>query len=165
METQASIASWAEQTFGPAESLARIAARANEEMAELLTAVTLEAPPEKLAEEAADVKIISYRLATRLRLDLDARLITWTADPLGADWHVTQANFALAKVIHYLSEGHRSLAGGVLVDCIGQLERFSRAVGMDLDEALEKKMEINRRRHWRLDGSGHGYHVPEGEVA
>lgn len=31
--------------------------------------------------------------------------------------------------------------------------------GLDLAEAVERKMAINRGREWRLDGAGCGYHV------
>lgn len=63
-ENQDSIADWANRTFGPAVSLARVAARANEEMAELLRVVTAAQPDEiKAIDEAADVVIILFRLA------------------------------------------------------------------------------------------------------
>jgi hypothetical protein len=39
IEDQESISAWADQTFGPASSNARVAAKANEEMAELLRAL------------------------------------------------------------------------------------------------------------------------------
>lgn len=31
-------------------------------------------------------------------------------------------------------------------------------------EALKRKMAINRRRKWRTDGNGTGYHIPEGPI-
>lgn len=67
---QASISLWAENTFGPAGSNARVAARANEEMAELIRALTIDEFHEKAAEEIADIVIILYRLASRLQVDL-----------------------------------------------------------------------------------------------
>ena len=39
IEDQESMSAWADQTFGPASSNARVAARANEGMAELLRAL------------------------------------------------------------------------------------------------------------------------------
>lgn len=98
-ETGATIAGWAAATFGPAHDPARVAARANEEMAELLRAATSQQPPSKLIEEAADVVIV------------------------------------LARLVH--------VAGG------------------DIWEAVERKMEVNRARVWKKDGTGHGYHVRE----
>lgn len=96
-ETSASIAGWADQTFGDAGSDARVVARANEEMAELLRAVTSGKPGAAIVEEAADVVIILCRLAARNDSDL---------------W-----------------------------------------------EAVELKMAVNRKREWKTDGTGHGYHV------
>lgn len=99
IETQQSIAEWANRTFGPAPSLARIAARANEEMAELLRAATADRSSLVLVEEAADVVIVLYRLA--------------------------------------------------------------HASGYDLDAMVDAKMRENRTRDWKVDGTGHGYHVRE----
>jgi hypothetical protein len=96
-ETQATVSEWCEGVFGPASSNARVAARANEEMAELLRALTADDRHPKAAEEMADVVIIFYRLASRL--------------------------------------------------------------GADLMAEVDRKMAVNRGREWRLDGSGHGYHV------
>lgn len=101
-ETGATIAGWAAATFGPAHDPARVAARANEEMAELLRAATSQQPPSKLIEEAADVVIV------------------------------------LARLVH--------VAGG------------------DIWQAVERKMEVNRARVWKKDGTGHGYHVREKEA-
>lgn len=99
-ETQASISSWAEETFGPVASNARVAARANEEMAELFRVLTIDDKSPMAAVEIADVVIVLYRLAARL--------------------------------------------------------------GVDLHEAIDVKMAVNRSRKWDLDGTGHGYHVREG---
>jgi NTP pyrophosphatase (non-canonical NTP hydrolase) len=98
-EDQATIAQWANDTFGPAGSNARVAARANEEMAELLRALTADDNSPKAAEEVADVFIVLYRLAWRL--------------------------------------------------------------GVDIHEVIDRKMQTNRAREWKLDATGHGYHVRE----
>ncbi len=97
IETQDSISQWADDTFGPAGSNARVAARANEEMAELLRALTVDDNHHKAAEELADIVIILNRLATRL--------------------------------------------------------------GVDLNAEVNRKMAVNRKREWKLDNTGHGYHV------
>jgi NTP pyrophosphatase (non-canonical NTP hydrolase) len=96
-ETQESVSKWANETFGPAGSNARVAARANEEMAELLRALTADDSSPKAIAEVADVVIVLYRLATRL--------------------------------------------------------------GGDLHAEVDRKMAINRAREWKLDATGHGYHV------
>ena len=96
-ETQKSMTEWADEMFGPAPSLARIAARANEEMAELIRAVTSDTPTQHIGEEIADVVIILNRLAS--------------------------------------------------------------VAGLNLNNAIDTKMQTNRHREWRRDGTGHGYHV------
>lgn len=98
-ENQITVSTWANKTFGPSGSNARVAARANEEMAELLRALTADDNHPKAAEEVADIVIILYRLATRL--------------------------------------------------------------GIDLYDEIDRKMEVNRKREWKLDKTGHGYHVRE----
>lgn len=99
VETQFSISTWCQKTFGPAGSNARTAARANEEMAELLRCLTANDANPKAGEEMADVAIALYRLADRM--------------------------------------------------------------GFDLEDEIDRKMAINRGRNWKLDGTGHGYHIPQ----
>jgi NTP pyrophosphatase (non-canonical NTP hydrolase) len=103
VETQHSISVWAAQAFGPTSSNARVAARANEEMAELLRALTVDDNNPKAGEEIADIVMILYRLCDRM--------------------------------------------------------------GLDLHQLIDQKMEINRTRTWKHDGSGHGYHVRDKEHA
>jgi hypothetical protein len=61
------IRAWADQTFGPASSNARAAARANEDIAELLRALTADENHAKAVEEVADVVIMLCRLQSRRR--------------------------------------------------------------------------------------------------
>lgn len=70
VETQKTISGWADATFGPVGSNARVAARANEEMAELLRCLTADDGHPKAADEIADVLIVLYRLAERLGVNL-----------------------------------------------------------------------------------------------
>lgn len=97
METQETITAWSRQTFGEALSLATIAARANQEMAELIRKTTApHTDHAAIAEECADVLIVMYRLVE--------------------------------------------------------------ACGFDIHEEVNRKMEINRKRIWHLDGDGCGQH-------
>lgn len=98
-ETQDSISIWANETFGAAGSNARVAARANEEMAELLRCLTADDNHPKAAEEIADVVIVLYRAAWRLGVDLHAeidrkmainRKRVWTTDKTGHGYHVRE---------------------------------------------------------------------------
>lgn len=70
IETQRTITEWANETFGEAVSNARVAARANEEMAELLRALTNDDKNPKAPEEIADIVIVLYRLASQMGADL-----------------------------------------------------------------------------------------------
>ena len=96
-ETQASMSVWAEQTFGPASSNLRVAARANEEMAELLKALATDDSHPKAGEEVADIVIILQRLATRLGVTIseavDSKMAlnrsrAWNLDGTGHGYHV-----------------------------------------------------------------------------
>lgn len=103
-ETQKSISAWAEETFGPVSSNARIAARANEEMAELLRALTTDdGAAGSAADEAADVLIVLYRLADRMGFDLadevDRKMAinrgrTWGRDGSGHGYHIRTEKLA-----------------------------------------------------------------------
>lgn len=96
-ETQGSISKWAEETFGPSGTNARVAARANEEMSELLRVLTSDDNDPKAAEEAADVVIVLYRLANRMGVNLNVeidkkmavnRARKWNRDNTGHGYHV-----------------------------------------------------------------------------
>jgi len=96
METQDSVAAWTTVTFGSPEPIVA-AARANEEMAELLTAVAKTKPDDYVAEEMADVVIVLYQLASTMGLDLHEaidqkmrknRARKWIADGTGVGRHV-----------------------------------------------------------------------------
>lgn len=98
-ENQATITRWIEETFGPAGSNARVVARANEEMAELLKDVTSDDAHPNLANEMADIVIILYRVATRLGVNLleevDKKMAVnraraWDLDGTGCGYHVKQ---------------------------------------------------------------------------
>ena len=99
IETQHSISKWANAAFGPANSNARIAARANEEMAELLRCLTADDNHPEAAGEVADVLIVLYRLAWRLGIDLheevDMKMVInrqrkWSLDKTGHGYHVLE---------------------------------------------------------------------------
>lgn len=88
-ETQYTISDWADHTFGPASSNARVAARANEEMAELLRALTADDEHEKAAEEIADVVIVLFRLVTRLGRDLGEEIDRKMKINRDRKWNIT----------------------------------------------------------------------------
>lgn len=96
VETQKSISEWIEETFGAAGSNARVVARANEEMAELIKAVTIRDDHPDIPEEIADVFIVLYRVATRMGVDVAEevdkkmgknRARSWELDGTGCGYH------------------------------------------------------------------------------
>lgn len=99
MENQATISAWCDATFGKASN-ARVATRANEEMAELLRAVTEDENHPKAIEEAADIVIILFRLADRmgknLMTEVDRKMAInrarqWQTTADGHGYHVREA--------------------------------------------------------------------------
>lgn len=99
-ETPRSIAEWADTTFGVAISNFRTAARANEEMAELLNALAIDDKDAwKAGKEISDVIIILFRLAHNLGVDIyqaidsvmyvNRHLRTWNRDDTGHGHHVS----------------------------------------------------------------------------
>ena len=78
-ETSATIAQWAEATFGSVQSLERLVDRAQQELAELRQAITNNSAPADIAKEAADVVILLHRVAALSGHDLaetvDAKMV------------------------------------------------------------------------------------------
>ena len=70
IENQATINQWIAETFGETGSNLSVAARANQEMSELLMALSLDDNHPSAVEEAADIVIILYRLAERFGKNL-----------------------------------------------------------------------------------------------
>lgn len=102
-ETQATVAAWADVTFGEAHSMALVAVRANKEMTELLEkAVAFDQhcsgeTASACAEECADVVIILMRLCRNVGCDLLEeiekkmainRARKWKLDGFGHGYHV-----------------------------------------------------------------------------
>ena len=98
-ETQLTISAWADETFGDGGSPARGAARANEEMAELLAELTKDEPDYvRVADELADIVIVLYRVATKCEVGLMAeidrkmainRSREWRQDGSGHGYHLS----------------------------------------------------------------------------
>jgi NTP pyrophosphatase (non-canonical NTP hydrolase) len=99
-ETTATITQWVNNAFGVTDNPFRRATRANEEMAELLTAIASGEEPEKIGEEAADVAILMHLICGRLGLDLTEQVTKkmaknrarqWRVDATGCGYHVKDA--------------------------------------------------------------------------
>lgn len=96
-ENQKTIEEWRRATFGMPLSRMRIAVRANEEMAELLRALSTDDNDPKAASEIADVVIVLYSVAELLGVDLHTevdrkmainRARRWSLDGTGHGYHV-----------------------------------------------------------------------------
>jgi NTP pyrophosphatase (non-canonical NTP hydrolase) len=97
IESQESITKWANETFGLSTSNMRVAARANEEMAELLRALSVDDQNQKALDECADVFIVLCRVVSNLGGDFQElidrkmeinRARTWNLDGSGHGYHV-----------------------------------------------------------------------------
>jgi hypothetical protein len=159
VETQKSISQWAEKTFGPVGSNFRVAVRAAEEMVELLRIVSVDGGAAEILVEAADVAIVLSRLADRLGFQVEMQPSNRRFRPAA---HIaSHANTALATAISLLSQGKDDLAVVFVNEVFLLLHDLAKRFDADLSEHIGSKMKINRQRQWKLDGSGHGYHVRE----
>lgn len=161
-ESQLSICTWADATFGPPASDASIAAHALVEMAELVTACVNDEPAARIGEEIADVVIALTRLGRSLGFDVVHR----TSQPL----HGTMYRFAEYMAVdaaHAAQHLTRMLIdllsnGPVMFGAVVEIMRtVARDAAIDLPSAIDAKMAINRARRWTLDGHGHGSHMKD----
>lgn len=91
-ETQATINDWITETFGQTGSNISVAARANEEMAELLMCLAIDDEDPKAVVEAADIVIILYRLAERFGRDLQEEVNLKMAVNRQRQWNVANGH-------------------------------------------------------------------------
>lgn len=162
-ETQATIMAWKRQTFGPSTPQ-RTLARAAEELGKVFRAVTSEAPPIKIAEEAAGVALILADIGEWLGVGdwLFGAVEPRIYGPVKlCGFALTQLGY-LTREIEYIASGEvprsRSVALRELRALLGALKEISSIYGMSLESAIDAKMAINRGRDWVCDGTGHGYH-------
>jgi hypothetical protein len=166
-ETQGSIAQWVESTYGPAPHHLCIAARANEEMAELVHAFHTRDDPAKISAKAAEVAIVLCRLAECLGITiLPFRYQKASKTPAIA------ANLALAKAINELTR-YREIKAAILVaDAVRHLATLVDKFGDRLEVAIDRKMVLNRaqfpappesRDPWPRLGDPYSPHVLDDE--
>lgn len=193
-ETVASISEWAVSTFGSSGSNLRVLARVNEEMAEALRAATAEKSFADIAEEATDTLIVLCRFAVRIGVtDLNFKEFSGpVSDPhypriIAA---AVRANARVSALLLTMSSGDHpntsgilatlwrklrelinacgfevhSNASGILTRLWHDLRELIHACGFEVQPLIDAKMAINRRREWKCDGTGHGYHVRDKSV-
>lgn len=158
-ENQITITEWAESTFGPISDLRRLLARANEEHAELLREITGAARGPEIIKECADIVIVLFRYATMRCHDL--RGFSPLPEPMSPYRAAVEAMACLQRLLVYVETG--AWACQEETECLNRLvsclEKVCRAHGTALWPEIRRKMAVNRGREWRLDGTGHGYHV------
>lgn len=165
-ETIETIATWAAETFGPAEPL-RVVVRTMEELTEMLRAMTAGAPAESVVEEAADVAIV---LARELRRQGWTRVSdSWREDPFphsnrSSFEHAMQALHHLIEValdLHWRPDEIAPVLRTISLIVVDEVAKVAADHGAPLWPAVEAKMVVNRGRAWHVDSKGVGYHVRE----
>jgi NTP pyrophosphatase (non-canonical NTP hydrolase) len=91
-ENQQSINRWIVETFGEAGSNFSVAARANQEMSELLMCLAVYDNDLKAVEEAADIVIVLFRLAERFGVDLHGEIDRKMQINRGRRWEVNNGH-------------------------------------------------------------------------
>ena len=159
VETQATVAAWATETFGDGGSDLSCLTRANLEMAELLHAVAIEEPREKIVREIADVVIVLYRFCARVGLDL-AALAQVKAVPDGVEARdlILYASVALSKAMLEVAPGDPDKLVHEISHVATVLVIAAHVLGTRLADVIDAKMAINRARKWVVV-AGHGQHV------
>lgn len=77
---------------------------------------------------------------------------------------IARANREMAELLeHVTADDRHSEAAEEIADIVIVLYRVATRLGVDLHEKIDAKMARNRVRKWRLDGTGHGYHVEDGK--
>ncbi len=90
----------------------------------------------------------------------------WAVDTFGEAGSnascAARANAEMAELIQALaSNDNHPNASAEVADVLICLYRLADRLDIDLHDAVDEKMAINRARKWKLDGNGHGSHVKE----
>lgn len=169
METQKTIVAWAIKTFGDLGTLPKLAARMNTEVAEVLREAAADHVDKgQVAVECADVAIVLFRIAEIIGIDLRERMAdaaereTFAIGPsiwFAARWmldYSTRLVGAVPEVDAISPHAQIELAGHAR-KLGGALWRLSALCGTPLDQAIDRKMKINRARKW-VQGKDSGDH-------
>ncbi len=158
-ETQSTIAAWADAAFGEVRTPRSSVARALKEMVELVACV-VDGDGDAVSE-AADVVICLTRLGRWAGVDVIAAAREELMPSGGPVENVSAAAAALVQLL--VIDLASPLFSRRLLHIVGLLNEFATSRGASLGVAIDEKMAINRRRQWRRDGHGHGYHLSAGE--
>lgn len=164
VETMDSCVQWARDTFGEAPATDRVLARAAEEVAEMLRALTSNQPKARVAEEAADAAIILFRAIFNLRGAVAVRQAPVPSydSPKAV---AIEAYQALGRAMAAEEHDDPSLALFEAILTFRVLETLIWQMGSSPQREIDTKMAINRKRRWQATTDGHGYHIREGSEA
>ena len=103
-------------------------------------------------------------------METQASIVAWadeTFGPVSSNMRVaTRATEEMAELLRALAvDDNHPKASEEVADIVIVLCRLCSRLGFDLLDAVDHKMAINRARVWKLDGSGHGYHVRDKATA
>lgn len=94
------------------------------------------------------------------------QITQWSEKTFGMDWDAGQlaarANTEMAEVMAHSADHADGWKDQVLEECADVmivLYRLASKCGGDLQSAVDRKMEINIKRKWDLDGNGRGKHA------
>jgi hypothetical protein len=159
-ETYETVSEWAVNTFGSVGSNDRVLARAMEEGAEFYRAVTSDQPIDKQVEEAADIAIVLCRICIRLGITPQIPSFRTPDVRLDSLQHAAAAVAALGKLLNASATQDLTEVNVHLRETYRQLAFFAlSAKNVWLWDEVTAKMVINRKRVWKRDSTGCGYHV------
>jgi MazG-like family len=112
---------------------------------------------------AAEVPML---IAESTRAETQVSISQWaeaTFGPSGSNARaVARANREMSELLeHVTADDRHPGAAEEVADIVIVLYRIATRLGVDLHPLIDAKMAKNRARTWRLDGTGHGYHVEE----
>jgi NTP pyrophosphatase (non-canonical NTP hydrolase) len=172
-ETQQTITAWARSQFGPGDVLT-VATRMNCEVAELLAGLAASGPAQGIAEELADVGVMLLQVAELQGFSLldkvhevTPHLRTYRPEMMNTYCSRLAANLSEAvgqllallfafEVQHSYQE-YKNMTKTVFVGVV--LFRLAEILAVDLEQAIDEKMEINRNRKWGKNDNGTYQHV------
>lgn len=117
-----------------------------------------------LREQRDEIARLRADLAVSTRAETQVSISQWaekTFGPAGSNARaVARANREMAELLeHVTADDAHPEAAEEVADIVIVLYRVATLLGVDLHDRIDAKMARNRVRKWKLDGTGHGYHV------
>lgn len=69
-----------------------------------------------------------------------------------------RANEEMAELLRTMVDGNYPKACEEIADVVICLYRLAENIGIDVHNEVNRKMAKNRKRKWKVDGTGCGYH-------